>query len=374
MDLVAEMLFTHLRELDSASLTVELLRPTVPARGRGIGRYVNRYWDYGRWLRRRAGDFDVFHVVDHSYAHLVHLLPAARTIVTCHDADAFMPLVAAGVIPTQLPNAVTRRVLSGMRKAACVTCDSAATFDELRHFDLVDAARLVVVPLGVDPTLLKDPGHDDEAAVEAIVGPRHTGTVDLLHVGSSIPRKRIDVLLRVLSAVRAVDPRVRLLKAGGGLTDEQMSLARSLGVDSHVVQLPYLNASTLAALYRRADVVLVTSDREGFGLPVVEALAAGTVVVASDISSLREVGGSAARFVAVGDVAAWRDAVLAELQERDRPREQRVARGRAQAAVFTWPACTATMARIYQETGHAARRGDSSRESMSRPLDERAGS
>ena len=109
------------------ALDVQMLRPSLTRRGRGIGRYINRFWDYSRWLRTRANSFDIFHIVDHSYAHLAHVLPATRTVVTCHDADAFMPLVDPSVIPTRLPKVLTRFVLSGMRKAACVTCDTAAT-------------------------------------------------------------------------------------------------------------------------------------------------------------------------------------------------------------------------------------------------------
>ena len=64
----------------------------------------------------------------------------------------------------------------------------------------------------------------------------------------------------------------------------------------------------LAEVYRRAPVVLIPSGAEGFGLPVIEALACGAAVVASDIPALREAGGPAAAFVPVGDVGAWSDA------------------------------------------------------------------
>ena len=64
--------------------------PIVGAGGRAqLGdRLTGRLWDYPRWLRPKRGDFDVFHIVDHSYAHLVRVLPADRTVVTCHDLDA----------------------------------------------------------------------------------------------------------------------------------------------------------------------------------------------------------------------------------------------------------------------------------------------
>src|SRR5262245_33113191 len=64
-------------------------------RGQVADRLVNRFWDYPRHLRRTKVDADVFHVADHSYAQLVHVLPAERTIVTCHDIDTFRCLTHA---------------------------------------------------------------------------------------------------------------------------------------------------------------------------------------------------------------------------------------------------------------------------------------
>ena len=322
MDLVAEMLLGQLRgQRFAASLDVQMLRPSLTPRGRGIGRYINRFWDYSRWLRTRANSFDIFHIVDHSYAHLAHVLPATRTVVTCHDADAFMPLVDPSVIPTRLPKVLTRFVLSGMRKAACVTCDTAATRDEVGKYDLVRPDRLVVVPVGVHPALTSTAVPDSDAALEQMLGPVHPDVPELLHVGSCIPRKRIDLLLRIVASVVEVNPRVRLVKAGGSLTAEQQELARSLGVDAHIVQMPFLETGTLAALYRRASVALVTSEREGFGLPVVEALASGTPVIATDIPVLREVGGGAASYAPLGDIAAWQLARADDAAQR-RQRER----------------------------------------------------
>ena len=354
MDLVADMLFAHMRAVESdQSMRVDLLRPTLSSRGERLGRYVNRFWDYSRWLRKRARDFDVFHIVDHSYAHLVHVLPAGRAVVTCHDVDAFMPLVDARVIPSRLPKTLTRFVLSGLAKSARVTCDSLATYDEVRRFNFVPPERIVVVPIGVHPALSSVPEPAEDAVIDGLLGPRRADVVDLLHVGSCIPRKRIDVLLKVLRAVREVDPRVRLLKAGGSLTGEQLALARALGVDTHIVQLPFLESRTLGALYRRADVTIVTSEREGFGLPVVEATACGTPVVATDIPVLREVGGNAAAYAPLADVDRWREAIVACLTvHRDAAHSRRT--GEETAGRFSWHSCAKAMTTIYADVGRQA--------------------
>src|SRR5204863_273063 len=84
----------------------------------------------------------------------------------------------------------------------------------------------------------------------------------------------------------------------------QQRLSRTLGLADHLVCLDDVDEPTLAALYRRAAIVLQPSEREGFGLPLIEAMACGTPVVASDLAALREVGGDAVRYCPVGEAAS----------------------------------------------------------------------
>jgi glycosyltransferase involved in cell wall biosynthesis len=173
----------------------------------------------------------------------------------------------------------------------------------------------------------------------------------LLHVGSTIPRKRIDVLLDVFAAVRAVRPDARLVRVGGAFTAEQRVRARDLGILDGIVILPFVDRATLGAVYRRAAMALLPSDREGFGLPVVEALGCGTPVIASDIAVLREVGGDAVDYCAVGDVPAWRDAILRLADERTAQPERwqlRSDKGIARAADFSWSRYAAAVAEVYR--------------------------
>ena len=101
MDLVADMLLEMLPSVvrrrhrrDAAASADDSAMDAAAGRGRrqpraARRRLTGRLWDYPRWLRPRARRFDVFHIVDHSYAHLIRALPAERTIVTCNDTDAF---------------------------------------------------------------------------------------------------------------------------------------------------------------------------------------------------------------------------------------------------------------------------------------------
>lgn len=348
MDLTADRLHAELSNIGQhASVHVDMIRPDLRVRRGPFGRYITRFADYAWWLHRHPSDADVFHVVDHSYAHLVHVLPPERTVVTCHDVDAFLTLVDPDRATSRLPGVVTRLILNGLRRAAHVACVSAATRDEILKFGLIQAERLSVVHMGVHPAYRPDDDQEADAALVALLGEKRAP--ELLHVGSCIPRKRIDVLLKTLASIRKTSPDIRLVKAGGRLTDAQRAMAVNLGIASHVIELPHLETATLAALYRRVDAALITSEREGFGLPLVEALACGTPVVASDLPVLREVGGVVTVFAPAGDVPRWHEAVRATLAaERSPGRSDRVAARVAHASSFSWRRCADSMLTIYQ--------------------------
>ena len=368
MDLVADMLLDHLRREHAATLDVALIRPKMPRRltqlplvsGKlaVLDRATARQWDYPRQLRR-VGPFDVYHVVDHTYAHLVHGLRAGRTIVTCHDIDAFRSILQPDDERRSLPfRWMTRRILNGLRKAAAVPCDSEATRDALVTLAGFTAARLPVIPNGADPggSPAADPATDFEAG--RILGPRQG--VELLHVGSTIDRKRIDVLLEVFAAVRRARRDTRLIRVGGPFTGAQRAQARDLGIADAIAVVPFVDRGTLSAIYRRAALTLLTSEREGFGLPLVESLACGTPMVASDIPVLRELGQDTVVYAGLGDIGAWRDAILELLAERESHQDwwqTRKARGIARAADFSWSHYAATLAALYQDVASRATAG-----------------
>jgi glycosyltransferase involved in cell wall biosynthesis len=362
MDRVAWLLYEELRRWSRAGVIASLVRPPferrltrVPLVGRtrtafSGDRFMNRFWRYPQTLERLKDDFDVFHIVDHSYAHLAHVLPGDRTVVTCHDLDAFRSVLEpererrSSVFRT-----MTRRILAGLQRAGRVTCDSTAVRTELVGRGLVPADRVTVVPLGVTRIFARapNPACDREAAALAQSPP---GAIEILHVGSTVPRKRIDVLLRICAAVRNDFPDVRLVHVGDSLTPQQQRLASDSGLADRLVAVNGVHDPILAALYRRAALVLLPSEREGFGLPLVESMACGTPVVASDLPVLREVGGSAAEYCAVGDVDAWRASVAALLGERrDDPArwQQRCEGAHRHASGFTWSRFADSIVDVY---------------------------
>src|SRR5579872_2012795 len=188
MDLVGAMLCAELKARHSATLEVTRIQPAFVRRlSRAASghsartpfgalcfnadRALNRFFDYPRALRRLRGGFDVFHIVDHSYAHLAHELAGRHIAVTCHDLDAFRCLIASGRERRALPfRMMARRILSGMHKAARVCCNSRATRDALAANALVPPARLVVIPNGVHPACSPHPNEAVDAAAAHLLG------------------------------------------------------------------------------------------------------------------------------------------------------------------------------------------------------------
>lgn len=359
MDLVVDMLASHLSARAAPEMEVQRVRPVMRRRFSqkrsgalwSVDRLANRFFDYPRFLRGQRREFDLFHLTDHSYGQLVHELPAGRTVVTCHDLDTFRCLWAPDHARRgALFLAMTRRILSGMQKAAHVCCDSEATRDEMLERRLMPAERVSVVRLGLRPALTEPLTPQVEQAADVLLKKDSEKTVDLLHVGSTIARKRIDVLLEVFARLRQSEPRARLLRVGGAFNAEQQAQARRLGLVSAIRVLPFLSEKELAAVYHRAALVLLPSEAEGFGLPVIEALACGAPVLASDLPVLREVGGTAAEYAPTANVDAWVAGAQRLLTEnRDDPAawEARRERGRQQGRMFSWEETARQTIEIY---------------------------
>jgi glycosyltransferase involved in cell wall biosynthesis len=293
-------------------------------------RLLNRHVYLPRFLRRAAAGFDLFHVVDHTYAHAVTALPPGRAGVYCHDLDAFRSVLD----PDREPRPwwfrrLARRTLEGLKRAAVVFHNSREVGRQLADAGLVPRERLVHAPLGVSAEFTPRAAGPVEFPTPGLAAGRF-----LLHVGSNIPRKRLDVLLDVVAAVRERVPGVRLVQVGGPWPPHLAGQIGRLNLGPAVTQVRDLGRGQLAELYRRAAAVLVTSEAEGFGLPVIEALACGAAVVASDLPVLREVGGVAVVYRPVGNVPAWAEAVTRVLTEPRYapPRDTRL----SQAARYSW--------------------------------------
>lgn len=336
MDLCAEMLHVELSR--RGDVLAERFAPRYARRfgvWRNADRLLNRFLAYPRQLRatvrNRGAEFDAFHLVDHSYSQLLHELPAERAGVFCHDLDTFRCLIE----PRRDPRpgwfrAMAKRILRGLQRAAVVFHSTQSVRQEIERFGLVDSRRLVHAPLGIAPEFVPQ-------AVDPI------GPPVVLHVGSCIPRKRVDVLLAVFERLAQNRPDLRLVQVGGVWDAAHLSTVARIGHD-RVRQVRGIGRSDLAKLYAGSALVLMPSEAEGFGLPVVEAIACGATVLASDLPVLREVAGEAAVYAPVGEVDAWVSAAGDLLAGRGVPPVQVK---RAQAARYSWGAHAQALVATY---------------------------
>lgn len=357
MDLLADMLLDELRN-DPRGFTVAEIAPqfrrrlsALPAIGRaGASRNFDRLWNrfvtLGRAARQAASKFDAFHIVDHSHAHLVHALPAECTGVCCCDLDTFRCLLEPEKEPRPLWfRMMARRILTGMQKAAVVFHISNGTRDDLLKHELVVPEKLRYLPLGVAPEFTPAPTIAEARAAVRTYG--LDAAPYLLHIGSCIPRKRIEFLLELFAALIRDRPNLLLAKVGDPWTEAQESLIERLGIGASIRHLGRLPRVQLIDVIRGAATVVIPSDAEGFGLPVVEASACGAPVVASDLPTLREAGGDLARYAPVSDLVRWTETLAASFAAAGDPAERR--RRREWAAQFTWQRYASVVADTYRE-------------------------
>ncbi|MGH2855321.1 MAG: glycosyltransferase family 4 protein, partial [Solirubrobacteraceae bacterium] len=279
-------------------------------------------WWHVRAARAANRECDVF-LSTNSY--LTSWMLSVPGVPIVYDLAPFEPAMR----PNRRSAAIERLTLGhGARRSAALLAISHATAHALAERFPATAGRTVVAPLGVAPTLATQL----QAAEAAALPP--AGFV--LAVGTLEPRKNLPRLVEAYASLdsETID-RHRLVVVGakGWQTGETLSALRSLGERCAV--LGYVSDAALAELYRRCAVFCYPSLGEGFGLPVLEAMAAGAAVLTSNVSSLPEVGGDAVEYADPTDVASIAAGLRRVLgDESHRTELGRLARERA--LQFTW--------------------------------------
>lgn len=270
-------------------------------------------------------------------------------VVTVHDLS-FVHHAASH--PKERLDHLARYLPSTLERATHVITDSETVRREaLAHFGL-DPRRVTAVHLGVGPEFAPRSA-DETAPVLAKLGLTHGGYV--LSVGTLEPRKNLSLAIR---AWASLPPEVRIARplaiAGmkGWLNDSLVTLVERLEREGAVRFLGYVDQHDLPFLYAGALALAYPSRYEGFGLPVVEAMACGVPVVTSSASCLPEVAGEAALLVDPDDEGAMANA-LKRLVEDAALRERLRAAGLARAREFTWTRCAERTLEIYRAAARA---------------------
>jgi glycosyltransferase involved in cell wall biosynthesis len=322
-------------------------RTVLPEGVRPVGvavpaRLVRAAWLRSSWppLEWFAGRADVAHGTS-------FVAPPVRrggAVVTVHDLTPvrFPEMVEADAA------AFPALVKAAVARGAFVHTPSRYVAREVVDLLGVPEERVVAVPHGTPHV-----SGGDAARGRAAAGAERY----VLAIGTIEPRKAYPDLIRAFAAVAARDPELRLVVAGrqgwGSAAYARAVAELAPDVRPRVRATGWLPDQERNDLLAGAAVLAYPSRYEGFGLPPLEAMAAGVPVVASDAGSLPEVLGTAAPLVPVGDVDALAGALRATLALDGPAREAVIAAGRARAATFTWPACAAGLASLYRTVAGA---------------------
>ncbi len=285
---------------------VEVRQRPAPARG------LQAAWARGEWppVELLTGRLDVFHATN----FVLPPLRRARGVVTVHDL-AFLRMTETVSAASARYRALVPRSIG---RASVVLTPSETVAEQVRQA-YAPAVPVVAVPHGVDAGWSAATPPDAEPRARLGLPAEY-----VVFVGTLEPRKDVATLLAAHALLRDAPPLVLVGPPGWG---EQLDV-------TGCVTPGFLDDDDLRPVVAGASALVLPSRDEGFGLPVLEALAAGTPVVCSDLPVLREVGGTHAAYAPVGDVEAFAAALAGVLADPPDPSP-----GRAYATDFTWARC-----------------------------------
>jgi glycosyltransferase involved in cell wall biosynthesis len=290
-----------------------------------------------RLLKRQQAD------LFHGPAFSIPWRAKCKSLVTIHDLVAFLhPHTHPARFSCYL-RWVTRGAL---RHAAGVAVDAEATRRDLTEQLSVDPKRVRVIPGGVDEEFQPPPPKE----VERWLAERELARGYILFVGAVEPRKNLPTLLRAYQRLIGdgqADCQLVIVGRWGWGSEEARTLLENLPAKERVVQVGYAPRRELPLYYASAAALAFPSLYEGFGLPLLEAMACGAPVVAADSSSLPEVVGDAGLLCPPTAEAAWAQA-LARVLNDSRLATDLAAKGRARAAQFSWERTARETLAFYQ--------------------------
>jgi glycosyltransferase involved in cell wall biosynthesis len=292
-----------------------------------------------------TGRLDLFHAPD----FILPPLQKGISILTVHDlAFLIHPECADDRLLLFLERAVPR----SCERADYIVTDSENTRNDVICLLDADPSRVFVVPGGVDAAFTP-------ASEEAIADVRRRYNVwkpYVLAVGVIEPRKNLPRLIDAYARFRlrsGMEHQLVLAGGKGWKWEETFRTAEQCGFVDDIVFTGYVPDQYLSALYSGADVFALPSLYEGFGLPVLEAMACGTAVVCSDTSSLPEFAANAAILVSPDDTNAMADG-LERICLDQVVRTDLRAKGLQRAAEFTWERSASLLLEVYDKVGKAA--------------------
>ena len=335
-----------LGELDGLDLQLSLPR-RPPRSERHPIRYLHAQPSLIRTVLRRRPD--VVHAVT---SEPVIGWPLGRQVVTVHDV---IPWASASYRGGALAGTFFTVQASRLRRCAAIIAVSPRVAGEAASVLRIRPDRITVVAEGVDAVFQPVPTAGDAGALaRAGIGSSRY----MLWTGSMVahdPRKALDVLIRAAARVREASPGITLVMAGAIGTEAIRVQQLAGAADVPLVMPGFVSDADLAALYRGAAVSVIPSLDEGFGLPVLEALACGSPLVATRAGNIPDLAGDAALLVPPADAEALAAAVMTAAGGGGAPGMRE--RGLRRAGEFSWKRAAEETLQVYRRVaaGHRGR-------------------
>ncbi|MEX2015013.1 MAG: glycosyltransferase family 1 protein [Candidatus Hydrogenedentales bacterium] len=310
-------------------------------------RILYRTWDaFGLpQVDTRLGGVDVYHATN-------YVLPPtrrAKRVVTVHDL-AF--IAVPELCSPKIAGIFGKNIGRYCREADAILVYSESTKLDLRRFLDVDETKIFATPMAVDTAFApvdRDTAKEQVYVKYGVAGPF------LLFVSTLEPRKNVVGLLEIFARLAKEFPHKLVLIGSVGWNAQPMFDAITrLGIGDRVVRPGYVPHGELPLFYSTADAFVFPTHYEGFGLPLLEALACGCPVVASDNTSVPEVTGDAALLAAADDVDAQAANVRRVLTD-EALRAELIEKGFVQAKRFSWDRCAADTAAVYEHVAGISR-------------------
>lgn len=288
----------------------------------------------------------------HAPHYVVSPLTRVPFVVTIHDC---IHLRFPQYLPNRLAHTYARTMMrSSARRSERVLTVSEASRQDILHYLHVPPAKVEVIHNALDERLAAEPTPE---ALAEVRGRYQLESPFILYAGNIKPHKNLERLVEAYSILRRRGvEHARLLIIGDEVSKYPVlrRLVHRFQLHPHVRFFGFVSDAMLSALYRLASVFVFPSLYEGFGLPPLEAMAAGTPVVASNTSSLPEVVGDAAMLVDPMDAGAIADAMARVLTD-NALRNDLIARGHERVKAFSWQRSVARVQAVYEEVGRARR-------------------
>lgn len=327
MDVYSNNLFENIRQ--SPGFNAQLLKPKdlhIPL----VGKYLTM-WLYYQIIAKRQNS-DINHILDHSISHLIGSLDPKRTIITCYD---LIGLKVPESTPFWKRNVLWGNIIRNISKARKIIAVSQCTKKDILKYTSYKSDDIAVIYGGVSAKFR-------QIEKSKIEGKFKFKKPAILHVGRVNFYKNVEGLIKAI----ALSGKEVLLVKVGPIPKRQLKLLRKLKID--FVQFMDLSEEELIQVYNAVDLLVYPSWHEGFGFPVLEAMACGCPVLCSNAGSLPEVASDAAIMVSPDDISDIAGAIERTMGSQDLKQLLRE-KGLKQAKKFSWEETAMETSDVYKK-------------------------